>query len=91
MDIAKKLYRVGPAILTIVMVIASVIYYPWRHYGSWMGSTIVVGFFVVAFWHLLLIVAERRTRVYLMYAFINLPLYVIFGFYCLVLVTGEGT
>ncbi len=73
------------------MVGASAAYYPWRHYGSWMVIAIMLGAFLTFLWHLALVVIERRKIVYFLYALINLPLYVLLGFTCMTLVTGEGT
>jgi hypothetical protein len=83
-------YRFGPIPLTLVMVPASLAYYPWRHYDSWMAYAILLGALATFLWHLALIVTERQKIFYLVYTLLNMPLYVYVGFYCLFLVTGDS-
>jgi hypothetical protein len=82
--------RGGPALLTLLMIGGSAAYYPWRHYDSWMAYAIELGGLAVVLWHLALTIVARPVASYLMYAFANITLYVIFGFFGLVLVTGDS-
>jgi hypothetical protein len=75
-----QIFRFGPAPFTFVMVAASVIPSPWRHYGGWMVYAIIIGAVVVALWHLALIVTEPRKITYFIYALFNLFLYAVLGF-----------
>ena len=87
---ARKVFRVGPATLTLVMVAGSAAYWPWRHYDSWPVYAILLGAFVTALWHLFLIVMEREKIAYFFYALLHMPLYVVVGVYCLSIVTGDS-
>jgi hypothetical protein len=89
-DFARRVFRLGPATLTLVMAAASAAYYPWQHYGSWMTYAIILGAFVTALWHLFLILIEREKIKYFLYALVNIPLYVVIGLYCLMIVTGDS-
>jgi hypothetical protein len=45
---------------------------------------------VTALWHLFLILIEREKIKYFLYALVNIPLYVVIGLYCLMIVTGDS-
>jgi hypothetical protein len=76
--------------MTPLMIVASMAYYPWRHIGSWMTAVILIGAIIVALWHLALIIFERLRGAHIIYALINLPLYVFFSVFGLSLVTGDS-
>jgi len=55
-----------------------------------MAYAILLGALATALWHLALIITEPRKIAYLVYALINLLLYVCLGISCLILVTGDS-
>jgi hypothetical protein len=89
-QLAHKIFRFGPAPLTLLMVAASAGYYPWRHYDSWMAYAVVIGAVATLLWHLALIFLERPRIGYLVYAFSNIALYAYLGMVCLYVVTGDS-
>jgi hypothetical protein len=86
----EMVYRIGPLSLTVLMLVGSCAYYPWRHYGSWRVYAILFGGLVSLVWHLLLIGDPDFRLEYIAYAVINLAAYGYLGLYCLMLVTGDA-
>jgi hypothetical protein len=85
----RAVLRCVPGISNVLMVAGSAAYYPWRHFGSWPAYVILWGAIGAALWHLALIIAERDKIGFIIYAFVNLSLYIVFGIVCLMLVTGD--
>jgi hypothetical protein len=88
-----KIFRLGPALITVVMVLGSAACYPWRDFIDWPASAILsfgilLGFPAAALWHLVLIVTERPRIEYVLYAISNLFFYAVLGFNCLMMLTG---
>jgi hypothetical protein len=87
---ALRIFRFGPLFIIPVMVAASYVYAPWRHYDSLPGRMIVWGLPLTVAWHLSLIILDRPKILYVAYALLNLALYLVSGFYCLFWVTGDS-
>ena len=87
---ARGIFLFGPASFVPVMVVGTVLYYPWQHHGSWPAYAILLGLPVAALWHLALIVTERPRAEYFAYAVANLMFYILIGIYCLFWVTGDS-
>jgi hypothetical protein len=73
----------------MLMVLGSIAYYPWRHYGSWPAYAILDGGIILIPWHVILIIAGRPRLGYALYTFANLLVYYILAVPCLVMVTGD--
>ncbi len=88
-ELVHKVYRVGPASLTIVMAVGSAAYSPWQHRDTWAVYPVVFGVFAAALWHVALIATERPRLRSVAYAVWHLPLCYVVGLYCLGAVTGD--
>jgi len=86
---AHKVFRLGPVLIVPVMIAGSVAYSPWRHYDSWPAYVILLGLPVALIWHLVLITMERPRAGYVLYAAVNLLLYLFVGLRCLYVVAVE--
>lgn len=86
---AHKVFRFGPALIIPVMIVGSIAYSPWRHYNSWPAYVILLGLPAILLWHLVLCSMERPRAAYVIFAMVNLLLYVFIGFRCLFLVAVE--
>lgn len=88
--IARTIYPLGPGLLTLLMVSGSIAYSPFHHWNTWAVYPIWIGGLAAAIWHLVLIVRDDvRHIAYLLYALVNMTLYVVLGLLGLMFVTGE--
>jgi hypothetical protein len=82
------LFLIGPAALTIIMVWGSSAYQPYARYDTWAVYPILIGGLVVLIWHIIQITSVNRHLWYIVYASVNLILYLLLGFISIGIVTG---
>ncbi len=86
----RNVFRFGPCLFVPIMVAGSALYFPWRHHDSWPAYAILFGALIAFCWHVSLVVTQEQKINYVGYAIVNLLIYVVVGFYCLMMVTGDA-
>jgi hypothetical protein len=89
-ETVSRVYRLGPASITVFMIVATVAYSPWASYrDSWIVVPILVCWGIAIFWHLLLIATEQEKPNMVLYTLVHLPVMFVVTLFCVHVLSGD--
>jgi hypothetical protein len=87
MPVNFRVRNFWPSLLLVAVIVWTFSVQREGHYQKWAEDPILLGAPVLALWHLRLIYAKPEKAGYVLYAVINLALYLLLGFWGLIIIS----